>query len=148
MFEKPSLVTRIAIGKGAGFAIGLTGVLVMPYVIPDSSWMERLAFLFWYTTLGALVGIIGVFTWHPVLRIPLPWWLNSAMIGAWMNLVLTLFMYDRLNAMMLQIMGASGLLQSPFWFVAEGAIIGLLIGYFATRFGGEGPQTVEPLQRA
>jgi len=65
-----------------------------------------------------------------------------------MNLVLTLFMYDRLNAMMLQIMGASGLLQSPFWFVAEGAIIGLLIGYFATRFGGEGPQTVEPLQRA
>ena len=30
----------------------------------------------------------------------------------------------------------------------KGAIIGLLIGYFATRFGGEGPQTVEPLQRA
>ena len=76
MFEKPSLVTRIAIGKGLGFAIGLTGVLVMPYVLPDSSWVERLAFLFWYTTLGALVGIIGVFTWHPVLRIPLPWWLN------------------------------------------------------------------------
>ena len=29
------------------------------------------------------------------------------------------------------------------WFVLEGAIVGIIIGYFATRFGGEGKETVE-----
>ena len=38
--------------------------------------------------------------------------------------------------------GPDGLLQSPFWFTADGAVVGLLIGYFATRFGGEGKETV------
>jgi hypothetical protein len=58
--------------------------------------------------------------------------------------VLTLFIYDRLEVMMLQLMGDDGLFLSPFWFVVEGAIVGLLIGYVATRYGGEGPATVQP----
>ncbi|MFL2546001.1 MAG: hypothetical protein ACJ0SL_01340 [Candidatus Rariloculaceae bacterium] len=36
-----------------------------------------------------------------------------------------------------------GALTSPFWFAAEGAIIGGIIGYFATRFGGEGKECVD-----
>ena len=144
MFENPSLVTRIAIGKAIGFALGLIGLIVIPLLWPDSSWMERFAFLFWYTTLGAFVGLIGVFDWHPILRLPMPWWFRSTLVGAWMNFVLTLFIYDRLEVMMLQLMGEDGLFLSPFWFVVEGAIVGLLIGYVATRFGGEGPATVQP----
>jgi hypothetical protein len=142
MFENPSLVTRIAIGKLIGFALGLIGLVVIPILWPDSSWMERIGFLFWYTTVGAFIGVIGVFTWHPILKLPMPWWFRSTLIGAWMNFVLTLFIYDRLAAMMLELMGENGLFMSPFWFVAEGAIVGLVIGYFATRFGGEGPETV------
>jgi hypothetical protein len=42
---------------------------------------------------------------------------------------------------MLSFFGPNGALSSPFWLVAEGAVVGLLIGYFATRFGGEGPET-------
>ena len=38
--------------------------------------------------------------------------------------------------------GAAGVLISPFWFTLEGALVGLLIGYAATRFGGEGKETV------
>ena len=38
--------------------------------------------------------------------------------------------------------GADGPLASLFWFTAEGAIVGLIMGYFATRFGGEGRETV------
>jgi len=144
MFENPSLVTRVAIGKLLGFAIGLIGLIVIPFLWPDSGWMERIAFLFWYTTLGAFVGLVGVMNWHPVLRLPMPWWFSSTLVGAWMNLVLTLFIYDRLAEMMLELPIGGGLFQSPFWFVAEGAIVGLLIGYFATRFGGEGPATIRP----
>ena len=142
MFENPSLVTRIAIGKLLGFALGLIGLIVIPLLWLDSSWMERIAFLFWYTTLGAFVGLIGVMDWHPLLRLSMPWWFSSTLVGAWMNFVLTLFIYDRLAEMMLELPVGGGLFQSPFWFVAEGAVVGLVIGYFATRFGGEGPVTV------
>ena len=36
----------------------------------------------------------------------------------------------------------AGVITSPFWFVLEGAFVGLIIGFVATRLGGEGPQTV------
>ena len=143
MFENPSLVTRIAIGKLLGFALGLIGLIVIPFLWPDSGWMERIAFLLWYTTLGAFVGLVGVLDWHPVLRLSMPWWFSSTLVGAWMNFVLTLFIYDRLAEMMVELFAESELFQSPFWFVAEGAAVGLFIGYFATRFGGEGPVTVQ-----
>jgi hypothetical protein len=142
MFENPSLVTRIAVGKLVGMALGLVGLMAIPYLWPDLGWMERLGFLFWYTTVGAVIGMFGVMTWHPILRLPMPWWFRSTLIGAWMNFVLTLFIYDALTVMLVDLFGESSPFLSPFWFVAEGALVGLIIGYFATQLGGEGPETV------
>ena len=142
MFEKPSLVTRVAVGKGAGFAVGLAGFLLLPVLVPEAGWLIRWGILLWYTTLGAIVGMFGVFTYHPVLKLPMPWWMLAPSLGAWMNFVLTLFAYDIMKDMMVVIFGVDGILTSPFWFVLEGALVGLLIGYLATRFGGEGPETV------
>jgi hypothetical protein len=31
--------------------------------------------------------------------------------------------------------------------VLEGAVVGIIIGYFATRFGGEGKETVDAVVR-
>ena len=31
---------------------------------------------------------------------------------------------------------------SPWWFVAEGAVAGLIIGYLATKLGGEGKESI------
>jgi hypothetical protein len=56
--------------------------------------------------------------------------------------VLTFFAYDVMTDMMVAMFGAEGILTSPFWFTLEGAVVGLLIGYLATRFGGEGKETV------
>jgi hypothetical protein len=142
MFEKPSVVTRSAIGKGIGFLVGLAGFIVLPYFVPDAGWLIRWGILLWYTTLGAIIGMFGVFTWHPVLKLPMPWWFRAPLLGAWMNFVLTFFAYDAMNEMMISMFGPGGILTSPFWFTAEGAVVGLLIGYFATRFGGEGKETV------
>ena len=58
-----------------------------------------------------------------------------------MNFVLTFFSYDAMKSMMVTMFGAGGSLASPFWFTAEGAVVGLVIGYFATRCGGEGQET-------
>ncbi len=142
MLENPSLVTRIAIGKGVGFVVGLAGFLSLPYFVPEAGWLIRWGVLLWYTTLGAIIGVFGVLTYHPVLKLPMPWWVRAPLLGAWMNFVLTFFAYDTLKDMLVVMFGAEGALASPFWFTLEGALVGLLIGYVATRFGGEGPETV------
>ena len=142
MFENPSLITRIAIGKVIGFLFGLIGFIFLPYFLPESDCLLRWGILLWYTTLGAIIGMFGVFTYHPILKLPFPWWFRAAVVGAWMNFVLTFFAFDAMQAMMFAVFGEDGILTSPFWFTAEGAIVGLIIGYFATRFGGEGKATL------
>ena len=142
MFGNPSLITRIAIGKTIGFVVGLIGFFALPYFLPDAGLMLRWGILLWYTTFGAIIGVFGVLTYHPVLKLPLPWWFRSTLIGAWMNFVLTFFAHDDMAAMMVAVFGKEGALSSPFWFTLEGAIIGCIMGYFATRFGGEGQDTI------
>lgn len=143
MFGNPSLMTRIAIGKTIGLIVGLIGFVTLPYISPEVSLMFRWGLLLWYTTVGAIIGMLGVFNWHPLLNLPLPWWFRAPYLGAWMNFVLTLFIYDQLQAIFVSAFGEDGFVSSPFWVVLEGALVGLLIGYFATRFGGEGKETLE-----
>lgn len=142
MFGNPSLITRIGIGKGVGIAVGLLAMLGFNHFIDDVSLMESWGILFWYTTLGAIIGMFGVMNRIPVLKLPFPWWVAAPFLGAWMNFVLSLFAYDLLARGLAGMFGEGQGLQSPFWFVAEGAIVGLIIGYAATRCGGEGPETV------
>ena len=143
MFGNPSLITRIAIGKGVGLVFGLLGFIFMPYFFPEAGLMIRFGVLFWYTTVGAVIGVFGVFTYHPILKLPMPWWVRAPVIGGWMNFVLTLMAYDQLQDMMTYMFGTDGLITSPFWAVSEGIFVGLIIGYLCTRFGGEGKATVE-----
>lgn len=141
MFGNPSLMTRIAVGKTAGLIFGGAAFFFLPYFWPEAGLMLRWGILLWYVTLGAIIGVFGVFTFHPALRLPMPWWFSALWIGAWMNFVLTFFAYDELAAAMSYTFGKGTVLSSPFWFVLEGAVIGLVIGFFCTRYGGEGPET-------
>ena len=142
MFENPSLITRIAIGKLVGFVFGLIGFIFLPFFLPDAGWLLRWGILLWYTTVGAIIGVFGVFTYHPIVKMPLPWWFRAPLVGAWMNFVLTFFAYDAMQSMMVAMFGENRFLSSPFWFTLEGAFIGLIIGFLATRYGGEGKEAV------
>jgi hypothetical protein len=42
---------------------------------------------------GAIIGVFGVITYHPLLRLSMPWWFRAPLTGAWMNFVLTFFAY-------------------------------------------------------
>ncbi len=137
----PSLFTRVAIGKGVGLLVGVTGFFALPYFMPEADLLLRWGIVLWYTTVGAIIGVFGVFDRHPVLDVPMPWWFRGPLIGAWMNFVLVFLAYDVMTRVMTGVFGADGLLTSPFWFAAEGALVGLLIGYAATRLGGEGAAT-------
>jgi len=143
MFARNSLFTRIAIGKGIGFTIGMIGFIMIPYFMPEPFTLLRWGILFWYTTVGAVIGVFGVITWHPVFRLPMPWWFRAPLLGGWMNFVLTFFAYDDLQRMIIHTLGENGIISSPFWIVAEGILVGLLIGYVATKFGGEGKGIVD-----
>lgn len=138
MFESPSLIKRIAVGKLTGFILGLIGFMAVPLFAGLEDPMLQWGLLLWYTTVGAVVGVYGVFSRHPVLNLPMPWWFRAPIIGAWLNFVLTLFAYEKLATVLLAVFGEGGLFVSPFWFVLDGAIAGLVVGYFATKFGGEG----------
>lgn len=143
MLEPSSLMTRIIIGKSIGFAIGLLGFTLLPFLLPEPGWLLRWGILFWYTTVGAIIGVYGIFTWHPILKLPMPWWFRAPVIGGWMNFVLTFFAYDTLQTLIVYNLGENGVISSPFWVIVEGMLVGLLIGYFATRFGGEGAEIVD-----
>ena len=144
MFSKPSLMTRIVVGKLIGFLIGVAGFIAAPsFGIDDMK--IRIGLLFWYAAIGAFIGMAGVFTWHPMLKMRMPWWFMGAMIGAWMNLLLILFAWDTFAALMAD--GVFWGVTSPWWGVTEGALIGLVIAGLATLFGGEGPETVRVIKR-
>ena len=141
MFGKPSLMTSIAVGKTAGLVFGGADFFLLPWFWPEAGMMLRWGVLLWYITLGGIIGLFGVFNRHPVLRMNLPWWFRGPFIGGWMNFLLALIAHDKLAAMMSASFGAGSALASPFWLVAEGMVIGLIIAYLAFRFGGEGPET-------
>ena len=141
MFGKPSLMTRIATGKTVGLLVGIIGFFAMPLVMPDAGLMLRWGILLWYTTFGAIIGTLGVFNWHPILKLSMPWWFRGIFMGGWLNFVMAFFAYEKLSVALVRLFGDGSVLSSPFWIVLEGALIGLLIDYLATRFGGEGPET-------
>lgn len=146
MFGKPSLMTRIATGKLVGLCIGLLGFFIAPMLWPGMEAHLRWAILLWYTTMGAVIGVFGVCSYNPILKVTMPWWLRSAVIGGWMNFVLSLFLFPTLQGMLVGMFGADSFWSSPFWLIAEGALVGFIIDFFATRFGGEGPRVLDFLR--
>jgi hypothetical protein len=136
-----NIYKRIALGKLIGFIFGLSGFIFVPIFWSDTSMMSQWAMLFWYTTFGAIIGMFSLFAYHPLLKAPMPWWFLSPFLGAWLNFVLTLFIYDDMAEMMMQLVGSHAVFNSPFWFVFEGGVVGLLIGYVVNHFGDEGAMT-------
>ena len=132
-----SLTYRIGAGKAIGLFFGLLGFVLLPMLVEGSSMLLRVGILFWYATLGAIIGVFGVYTRHPILNLPLPWWVRGAILGGWMNFLLTLIAYDQIDAVMVAMFGAYDLALSPFWMIIEGAIIGMIMDYILTRYFGE-----------
>ena len=132
------ILKRVGAAKIIGMALGLVGFFMIPYFWPDESMRLRVGILLWYTTFGAMIGIVGMFDHHPLLKFRMPCWFRGLVFGAWFNLVLTFLMYDKLSMLMQQLDGAFGGIQSPFWIVLEGAVLGLVIDTGATKFAGEG----------
>jgi len=132
------ILKRIGSAKIVGMVVGLIGFVMIPYFWPGEGMWLRVGILMWYTTVGAVIGILGLIDHHPLFKFRLTFWFRGPVVGIWFNLVLAFLMYDKLSLLMQQLEGAFGGITSPFWIVAEGAVVGLIIDMVATKFAGEG----------
>jgi len=137
---KTKLWKRTVIAKSIWFWFWLIGFLLLPVYLNEADLMLRFAILFWYTTLGWIIGLFGIMDTHPVLpKIPFPFWFRWMFLWAWMNFMLVLFIY---NDIVIMIQWTSFEWYSPFWIITEWIIIWLIIEFFATKYGWEGKELV------
>jgi len=137
-----SLIRRVGMAKTVGIAVGLVGFFMVPNLWPEEGLWLRWGLLLWYILFGAVIGMFGMIDVHPVFNFRMPFWFRGILFGAWLNFVLALLMHDKLTELFATLPPPLDGFHSPFWIVAEGAIVGLLIDWIATRFGGEGREVL------
>lgn len=142
MFEKPSLIRRAAIGKTIGLVFGLISFFIVPMITPEVTLTFRFGVALYLIMMGGFIGIMGVFTYHPVLHMPMPWWVRGPMIGGFMMLVLWMIAQPQFDAVAIAMFGENSIFSSGAWSIVDGLVIGSLMSFLATRFGGEGKETV------
>ena len=96
------ILKRVGIAKMIGLIIGLAAFLIMPSIWPSESMWLRVGILMWYTTFGAMIGVLGLFDKHPLFKFRMPFWFRGPIFGAWLNLVLAFLMHDKLVVLMPQ----------------------------------------------
>lgn len=131
------LIYRVGAGKALGLAVGLIGFFGLPQLLADPSMSLRVGVLLWYPTMGAFIGLFGIFSKHPILNFSMSWWFRGALIGAWMNFVLTLIAYQQICTLMAAVFGEYSQFTSPYWMVLEGALIGMLMDFILSKLFGE-----------
>jgi len=143
MLKKPSIVTRIFIGKSIGLLIGLIAFFMIPTMMPEASPLLHWGVLLWYITFGAIIGLFGLLDWHPILKFKLQWWMRGIILGGWLNFVLTFFAHEPMKNLLDTLFGLNSTLDTPLLFVLEGMLFGSLIDYAATQLGGEGKDCLD-----
>lgn len=135
---KKSITSRVGIGKTIGFLVGALVFFWIPGVGIDMSMEFRIGMWLFYIMMGAFIGVFGTMTKHTVLNFRMPFWFRGAWIGMSMHLLLVLLAYDEINMFLeLDMMKSMGFV-SPYWALLDGVILGILMDWAATKWGGEG----------
>lgn len=138
LFRTHSLTGRVFVGEMAGFVFGLIFMFLMPAFGVDMFSMYSWGVLLMLVVMGAMIGFIGIFERHPVLGMPLPWWVRGPAVGAMFMLILVLLNFDAVYTMMLSPIVSWMGFESPFWIMLDGVVIGGIIGLICTKLSGEG----------
>lgn len=137
------LIKRIGMWKMIGLIAWLIGYFTIPYIFSDVDQILKIALLLWYITLWAIVWVFWVWDSVPLFNIKMPFWLRWMWIWAWMNFVLALFIYNKLDVMMIWSIVES---RSPFWIVAEWAIFWLIVDFITTKCTWEGKMLLKKIK--
>lgn len=129
----PPIIAGITLAKVVVSLAGIIVFLLLPVFVPDIDPVARWALLFWYPTIAGVAAASNIADLIDIKFMRWQWWLRSVLIGAWLNLIVTLFATDTMQDYSMLVHLSFGLLTSQFWFVGDGAIIGLIAGFTATR---------------
>tara|TARA_B100000745_G_scaffold187366_2_gene122867 strand:- start:19082 stop:19483 length:402 start_codon:yes stop_codon:yes gene_type:complete len=130
------MVKRMLLALGAGFGIALVDVWLSSATVSNAWDLDGP--MFWYVFLnraaiGFFVAIVGIVTIHPLLNFKM-FPIRGAFVGIWVSLSLAASVFFDDTA-------TWGL----FWMVIlSGAIYGVAIDVFATKFSGQGKQLLHP----
>ncbi len=142
MNMKHSLLNRIVIGKIFGFVVGGLAFFLLPVFGYAIETQFGIGLWLFYIILGVLTAFMGLMSHHPILRFPMPFWFRGAIIGFLMHLMLVLLAYEEMTAI-ITVLGDIVGIQSPYWILIDGTILGILMGWIETKFGGEGDLPVQ-----
>ncbi len=131
--QLPPIIAGITLAKAVAFLAGIIVFLLLPRFVPDIDPLARWALLFWYPTIAGVAAASNVADFIDIKFMRWQWWQRSVLIGAWLNLIVTLFAFDTMQDYSMLAHLSFGLLSSQFWFVGDGAIIGLIAGFTSTR---------------
>jgi len=149
-----SLLRRLGMAKALGAVVGIYWVFILgpqwfqssPLFTPAFQW----GMFFWWVTFGVMIGLFGLITDFPVwnkiisfqkMNKTLRTILRGGILGMWLELVLILLLYD--SAQELAQMNPTTLLKgvNVLWLgMIEGFILGAIMDFICTRFGGEGKE--------
>ncbi len=128
----PPLLAGAAVGKWVAFCMGMAMFFLLPRSVADIDLLDRWAVVFWYTTVGGVVGVSNIVKQEPISGLTIPWWVRAPLLGSWLHLMVVLFAGDGLPDLVLTIHATNGVLISPYWFVLDGLVIGFTVGLIST----------------
>jgi len=100
--------------------------------------MLGLGMLLAFMLMGLSIGFVGTFDYHPILKFKIKWWILGIVGGTIFGLMFTFLTYNTMQEMLrTSIMSDFGFI-SPFWAISDFVLSGLLMGFFAKKFAGEG----------
>ncbi len=127
------IILGTAISKFTALVIGIILFLLLPLFDKNISQLTRWGILLWYPTVAGLIGAAALVTEEPFFNIKISWWLRGVLLGTWMNTLLVLFATEAMIDCAILFHLSGGSLLSPFWFVVDGTLVGLLFAFIVDR---------------
>ncbi len=138
MIKKQSVTGRIVVGKLIGLVIGIFCLAVLPtFGFPVVSYFG-LGTIIMFMMMGVMIGFVGQYDQHPLFDFKMSWPLRGAAVGFGFMLMYVLLSYNDISVVMQSSVVSWMGLESPFWALLDGVVIGMIMGYVETKFAGEG----------
>lgn len=131
---KSSFANRIAFAKIIGLFFWILWFVLLPFYFPNVSTLFSWWVLFWYATIGGIIGLMWVMTKHPIFGFRLYPFVRGGVIWWWMCFIFALIAYNDLVLLMQWTFWEH---YSPFWIITEWVIVWGIIDSVTTKCCGE-----------
>lgn len=142
MNDQPTLLKRLSIGKTIGLVIGIGMFFMLPLADPAIDVLFCWGFMFWLTLTGGFIGLSGGIDKLPVFNFTLSWWFRGTALGGIMFLMLWFVAYEKIDAIVVNVVGADSMFLNGPWIVVDGLAYGFIVAALIKLFGVEGNRSL------